>query len=165
MSGSMLRMIIATILAISLSLSITAGELVDREDRFTQKRELKWISHVSSETPAKMGLTASIFFHPDGHPGRAVVHLAGSFERVEYASCHMTNWLADGEPVKPESNSYQALPRNDSPNPIEIVTSVFTISQLKKLAAAQLLEYRICRDEGSVPEKDHAGLRNLVSRL
>lgn len=152
-------------LAAALSFTLQAGELVDKTDRFTQKRELKWISHIRSETPSEMGLTASILFPSGETPSGALVHLAGSFERLEYANCHMTDWLADGAPIKPASNTYQVLPRKDSPRSIEIVTSVFTVSQLKQLASARLVEYRVCRDEGRLNDKDHAGLRDLVNRL
>jgi len=157
----------ATLVALSFALFTTAhaGELLDRTDRFTQKRELKWVSHIRSEAPSEMGLTASIVFLPGDVPGNALVHLAGSFAALEYTKCHVTDWLADGIPVKPKSNSYQALPRNDSPRSIEIVTSIFSIPQLKQLAAAQQVEYRVCRDEGRIPAVDHDGLRELTKRL
>lgn len=161
----MLRMAVLVVFLASLSFTLQAGELIDRTDRFTQKRELKWISHVRSETPAEMGLTASIVFAIGDLPSAALVHLAGSFDGLEYANCHMTDWVADGVPLKPSSNSYQVLPRKDSSRSIEIVTSIFTVTQLKQLASAQMVEYRLCRDEGRVPTEDQAGLRDLVSRL
>lgn len=145
--------------------SLFAGELIDQEDRFTQKRELKWVSHVRSSDPAELGLTASVYFVGSAVPANALVHLAGSFDRLEYASCHSTAWLADGVPIKPSATSYQTQPRKGSPHSIEIITSVFTISQLRKLATSQSIEYRICNDEGRVPAEDHAGLRQLVGKL
>lgn len=160
-----LRMLATAFLAAVLSVAAQAGELVDKTDRFTQKRELKWISHVRSEKSSEMGLTASVYFHVNERPSRVLMHLAGSFGALKYVDCHVTDWLADGARVKPELNTHQVLPRNDSPRSIEIITSVFTVSQLKQLADAQLIEYRVCRDEGRVVADDHAGLRELVSRL
>lgn len=145
--------------------ALLAGELIDQQDRFAQKRELKWVSHVRSSDPSELGLTVSVYFAGSAEAANALVHLAGSFDRLEYASCHSAAWLADGAPIKPSETSYQIQPRKDSPHSIEIVTSVFTIPQLRKLAESQSIEYRICRDEGRVPAEDHAGLRQLVGRL
>ncbi|XXF10202.1 hypothetical protein J3Q00_07580 [Pseudomonas sp. D2-3] len=161
----MLRKAALAGIAAVLGFSVQAGDLVDKQDRFTQNRELKWISDFRSEAPAKMGLSVSIVFTPEGAPSRALVHLSGSFDRLEYVNCHMTDWLADGVPVKPSSTNYQVLPLRGSSKSLEVVTSVLTIPQVKQLAAARSVEYRVCRDEGRVPVEDKIGLFNVVSRL
>ncbi|MDG9926116.1 MULTISPECIES: hypothetical protein [unclassified Pseudomonas] len=142
-----------------------AGELINTTDRFKQKRELKWISSVKSSDASQMGLTASVFFKGQGTPEKALVHLAGSFDRLEFAQCNGVDWLADGVPVERLSGTYNTVPRRDSPKMIEIMVSIFSVEQLRQLAAASVIEYRVCRSEGRVPDEDAAGLRQLVAAL
>lgn len=142
-----------------------AGQLTDQVDRFEQKRELKWESSIRSDNPAQMATNATVFFAKDSSPLNGLVYLYGSFESPRYASCHSVKWLADGVPVSPSSNLYRGSPRKGSDRTIEIVTSVFSVAQLREIAHAKLVEYKVCNDEGKVAEEDLAGLRELTDRL
>lgn len=138
-----------------------AGELVDKHDRFEGKRVLKWLSSVKSSDAQAMGLSASLVFSGD-MPVGALAHIAGSFERLEFDRCHSQHWLADGEPVTPSDTSYQTHPRAGSPRVLEIMTSIFTVSQLRQLAAASVVEYKVCSVEGRVPLEDIEGIQRLL---
>ena len=143
----------------------SAGQLTDQVDRFEQKRELKWVSSIRGGDSAQMGTNASVVFSKDNVALNGIVQLAASFESLRYSRCNSARWLVDGTPMVPLSTEYQAYPRKDSSRSVEIVTSIFTAPQLREIGRANLVEYKVCNDEGKVAEEDLAGLRELTDRL
>lgn len=140
----------------------SAGELVDKMDRFTQKRKLAWMSSLRSSDPAAMGANTSVFFKGD-EAVRVFVYLAGGFEKARFRSCDRTYWLADGQPVTAESYSYKQTDLDAPPvRKLELLTSVFTPAAFKQLASAQVVEYKVCESEGVVPAEDVEGLRQTL---
>lgn len=150
--------------ALIVCCAATAGELTDRYDRFEQKRDLQWLSGVRSADPQAMGLTASVVFNGD-QPINVLAHLAGSFERIEYADCNSVHWLADGSPVRPKTSTYRLLQRNQPGAYIEMFTSIFTVDEFVRLARAKVVEYKVCNTEGVIPAEDLDGMRQIAARV
>lgn len=142
-----------------------AGQLIDQHDRFTQKRELKWMSDVRSADPQAMGLNASVYFVNGDRPFQVLAHLAGGFEQIEYANCNQVYWLASGEPVTPIEQQYKILPRKVQGTYLEVFTSVFSVEDFQRLASAASVEYKVCNTVGAVPVEDLEGLRQIQALM
>lgn len=80
----------------------------------------------------------------------------------KYASCHTLDWLVDGQPLKLGDSRHSQW--DFSGRMTELISQRVTLSQLRTLAAARSIEYRICKDEHVLPDEDIEGLREFAEQ-
>lgn len=133
----------------------------DKVDRFTGRREISW-SH-----QAQHGLAANynVAFH-DGAKASTLkprIVLAGTSPTWKYLKCNTTYWLADGKRVEPISRDHDGKVSRGFV--VELVSSVFAMDDLRTLANAKSVDYKVCNDEYILYESEMDGLRQFVQAI
>lgn len=75
--------------------------------------------------------------------------------------CRNAVWLVDGAVMKPQEQT-NYLARLPQAGVLENMNSVFTLHDLRTVAAAQSVKYKLCESEYAMTEKEQQGLRGVL---
>lgn len=130
----------------------------EKQDRFSGVKTYSW-----NAGPNYRPLSPALFMNagPDGVKDGLVV-LSGTFREWEYLRCSQTYWLADGERVLALSQDHDGT--TGGAGVIEHVSSLFGVAELRKIAAAKSLEYKVCNDEFRLTADQLAGFKLAISK-
>ena len=139
---------------------VNAGVLKDETDRFSGARSVSWRS--MPQGVELFSLSATVFY-PKGYaaPYSYDIQLVAVSERSRYRECHHTYWLVDGAPDPYLEMTYSEISGGSSS--IERFSKRVDRQNLERLAAAKLIEFRVCGVEGSVSTQDMDGLRQVLA--
>ncbi|MHA6235224.1 hypothetical protein [Pseudomonas fluorescens group sp. PF-69] len=145
--------------ALVFALNAQAGALLDKTDRFTGNRSVRWNS-----LPAQSegwGFS-SYAFYPKGYekPYAYGLSLLTWAERWQFLDCHHINWLIDGEPASDLKFEYSHEMAGSA------TTERFDMRAdrptLERLASAKLVEFSVCGKEDKISDIDLAGIRQVL---
>lgn len=139
---------------------VNAGVLKDETDRFSGARSVSWRS--MPQGVELFSLSATVFY-PKGYaaPYSYDIQLVAVSERSRYRECHHTYWLVDGAPDPYLEMTYSEISGGSSS--IERFSKRVDRQNLERLAAAKLIEFRVCGVDGSVSAQDMDGLRQVLA--
>lgn len=164
-----MKIMIAALLLLATANACAAdGPLIqDKVDRFTGERDFKYEAPMPKDV-TKPKLTGLVTIKPD--VTLAMMHIAmmsWSSRRKptawRYLSCHTTNFLVDGQPLKTMDARHSGSVRDDGV--LEFLLIPLELEQLKILGEAKTVEYRICQDEYRFTANDIAGFKGLHDAL
>ncbi len=149
----------ALILLAMTSSAVSAGALLDKTDRFTGTRYVAWNS--IPENDREFGLSTSAFYPKDASSPTSYSFTLTTYSSAgEYSECHHTAWLIDGQRSTEMEGKYERSA--DSRVVIERFTTKATRDLLTKVAAAKLVEFKVCGTEGVVSASDLNGVRQVL---
>lgn len=161
------RIIAVILLTIAAGSTAAHAELQKTYDRFTKKTVVVIPIELSMRTLTPQPLLTLRAEFPGETPAGPPTLLKLGFTTVsrelQYKSCHDINWLADGEPVEVGPSTY-----NGAMTPQKTAWELMGIENvpldaLRKLAAAQKVEARLCRTEFALTAAEMANLRELAA--
>lgn len=152
---------VATLSAISLcaSLSVQAGAFEDKTDRFSGSRTVSWNSIPPKEEEFSLSGLA-IYAKGQKTPGYYSVTLTTYSDSWQFINCKFNDWLVDGEPFPALRGAYDNTMAGSST--IERFTAQMSRKDLEAVAAAKLVEFKVCNVEGKVSTEDLSGIRKIL---
>lgn len=155
----------ATVLA---SLSASA-QVRDEQDRFEGKRKLGYTSVERVELRVPRFDFVTLFDEAGNAEAVSfMVTIGNSSTRDrasawQYLSCHSLRWLVDGSPISLPDPIHRG--RVIRGGVIETLLVRVPIDEARRLATAQMVEYRICNDQFAMPASAISGLREMLGKL
>ncbi|TLP74747.1 hypothetical protein FEA48_11065 [Pseudomonas nitroreducens] len=149
----------ALFLLAMMSTAAHAGVLLDKTDRFRETRAVVWNSIPDNDREFALSALA---FYPKGaaSPSSYTFTLTTYSDTGEYARCHHNAWLIDGQRSMELESSYENSPQASVV--IERFTSKVSREVLERVAAAKLVEFKICGTEGAISAADIDGVRQVL---
>lgn len=151
----------------SISCVAYGQNVTDKVDRFTGVRTILYGNPADALEDAPK--IASAIRVKDGVPSASIaiftVSYSGGRSRSSwrYLRCHSVNWLVDNQPMKLPSVVHRGEVIHGGVE--ERLFQSLSVDDLRKMASAELVEYKICNDEYKFQSLDMEGLRELIQTL
>lgn len=149
----------ALILLAMMSTAAHAGVLLDKTDRFTGVRGVAWNSIPANEGEFSLS-TLAFYAEGESTPRSYSLELTTYSANGEYATCHFTSWLIDGKRAPELEGKYVHDPAGNVV--VERFTASVSRDLVAKVAAAKLVEFKVCGTEGVVSSADIDGARQVL---
>ncbi len=151
---------ICVLLAASALSTAHAQEVSDDTDRFTGAREIKYQS-----PPAFGGPQVSSYINLKGDGGKSFYSIVSVYTSSraggwQYLRCKTMHWLVDGQPFQMPEPVYQGSVLTGGV--LEHFVLNMSQDQMRALAQAATVEFKICNDEFKLSPTDHNGLRQVI---
>lgn len=147
------------LIAVIFTASVQAGGLIDKTDRFTGNRNVRWNSVPFK--PETFGVSSYAFYLKDtAEPAAYGLSLLTWADQWQFLDCHRINWLVDGAPAPELKSKYiHEMAGSATSERFE-----FRVDRdaLKKMASAKLVEFSICGQEYKVSNEDLGGIRQVL---
>lgn len=76
--------------------------------------------------------------------------------------CRDVQWSVDNEPMEPESKRVVEAKMPAGEGVYETLHNIFTLHDLRNIAAAQTVKYKLCNSEYTMTSKETSGLRGML---
>ena len=146
-------------IALCASFSVQAGAFEDKADRFSGSRTVHWNSIPSKEEDFALS-TLAIYAKGQKTPAYYGVTLITYSHSWQFISCNFNDWLVDGKPFPALSGTYENSMAGSAT--IERFTAKMSRKDLETVAAAKLVEFKVCNTEGKVSSEDLSGIRKVL---
>jgi len=146
----------ATLLALLVSGSATAGKLVEKVDRFKGTRTVAWESFSDPNRGYSFNVYAFYSKPDDSKPFGYYTLLVPPFGTDSFSSCSENYWLVDDKPVPELKAAFESMGSSQT------FRSTPSRSVLEKLATAKKVEFKICNTESALDASDLSGIRKLL---
>nr|WP_019365240.1 hypothetical protein [Pseudomonas luteola] len=125
-------------------------------DRFTGETTISWISPAVFDT-----MVPNLFAKPSNSASNnAMLFLSGSSKTWRYLHCNQTYWLVDGRPIKPTFQKHDG--KMGGRGVVEYIYNEFSLEQVKSMASASKVEFKICNDEYQFTQEQIDGFKQVV---
>lgn len=129
-------------------------------DKFTGLQRIAWVKRYS------VGQDFDKFFlivkKPSKSDGVYGITLSKTNSRHRYLACNSTDWLIDGEIVKPLKQQHDSTINHNPVSVTERIDVFFSANDFKKMSKAHSIEYRVCNEESFFVDDEIQGLRQVV---
>ncbi len=122
--------------------------------------EYRVLPDVAASRAGKLSTLCSVIV-PDAAPTLAKISfgLQVSGKKVRYRECHDLQLTLDGVPLPPRPSEYHIALGTGFV--VEAVTLPLSADELSRLTTSRKIEYRLCKESGSVSQWDHDLLRAM----
>jgi hypothetical protein len=142
-----------------VSTFVNAAALRDEVDRFTGMRTIEWQVLPDAENLFAFKTTVRI---SEGDILRDYEGRLITYGKSRFHDCHRVHWLLDGKRAPLIKTRYFQQPLSGG-----LVIEYFEILDgehvLPLIAAAQVVEFSVCGEEGVIAEKELAGLKKVLA--